>query len=303
MNRMSKLMGLAVTALLVLPAASWGQSTGQQQGMGQQGSGMGSGTTQQQTPPPATNASKPDAAATAPPAVDPAQEQAFKKLTALDPSGQPAKPDELLKQTQAFLAKYNTDASKPSPFASRALYMEAAAYNQLDKTTEMFTALQQSLKIDPTNVNSLALYAMTYSRTIDTTKPSAAADEKSVEDAAENALTMLNRMTKPGDVTQEQFDATKNWEMAECYSGLGLVKLQRSDAQGAAADLQKATMLEKNGEPVDLYLYGTALSQSGQYAPAVTAFQACLKDPGGMEDRCKNGLDDAKKKAASAPKQ
>src|SRR5579863_4934920 len=88
MKIMLKTLGLVLATAIVLPAASWAQGMGQQQG-----SGAGMGANKQN--PPATGqqgqAGQQQAAPATPPAapkIDPAEEAAFKKLTTaptLDP--------------------------------------------------------------------------------------------------------------------------------------------------------------------------------------------------------------------------
>jgi hypothetical protein len=71
----------------------------------------------------------------------------------------------------------------------------------------------------------------------------------------------------------------------------------------AALEFGMAVKLENPPDAVDQFLLGITLYDSKQPAAAVAAFSDCLKDPGPMKDMCSSGLSDAKKAAASAPKQ
>lgn len=299
-NMVAKFMGLAVAVIIVAPAPSWGQGMGQQ-GMGQQGTSQQgtAGADKQQGATSPAQGTQP--ATPAPPPVNPAEEAAYKKLTAVPTGGQTSDPAAIVKEAQDFLATYNADPAKPSRYADQAYYMEAAAYMQLNKPTEMSAALDNSLKLNPNNVDSLAIFSMVSSRRIRAGSPNAAADEKKTEDAARQCIQIIGQLTKPDGITDEAFAASKDEKGAMCHSGLGLVELIEGKTTEAAQELQQATRLENDSDPVDLYLWGTALEDSKQYNAAENAFQTCLKDPGPMANNCKNGLDDSKKKAAAQP--
>jgi tetratricopeptide (TPR) repeat protein len=287
-----KVFGIALAASLAIPAASFGQGMGGQQGGGM-GSGMG-GQQQQQNPPPAQGQATPPAT---PPPVDPVEEAAFKKLAKADNADATA----VSNQASDFLKKYPT-----SKYAAQVYAQLAGAEMQLDHPDKALVAGKKSLDLShDTNVDALSVMAVVMSRRFDPQKPTAAADLAAIEAYARQGIQLLNGLVKPPEADEATFTKTKSQRLAMCYSGLGLALLDEGKNAEAAQNFAEATKLENPPEPVDLYLLGTALFESKQFAPAVTAFESCIKEAGamqGMEDlsgRCKSKLTESKKQAAT----
>src|SRR5579864_5837983 len=98
-NMTLKVTGLAIAMFLALPAISMaqtmGQGMGQSTGMSQSNGQMSTPPNQQQAPPDTKQAAPATAAA---PVLDPKEEEAFKKLAAM----QMSKPDEVAKAGESF---------------------------------------------------------------------------------------------------------------------------------------------------------------------------------------------------------
>jgi tetratricopeptide (TPR) repeat protein len=292
MKIMVKTLGLALATVMMLPAASWAQGMGQQQG-----SGAGMGANKQN--PPATGQqgqTGQQAAPATPPAapkIDPAEEAAFKKITTtptLDPKT-------AAQNGEDFLKKYPT-----SIYVGRVDGLLAGAYMQLNDPAKAQAAGLKSLADNPNNVDALAVLAVVMSRSnMDTSQPGAAQRLQDAEKYARTGIDQLTALQKPADQTDADFNKLRDSKLAMCYSGLGLVEYSQNKAADAALQFSEAVKRENPPEPVDQYLLGMALMDNKQYAGAVTAFQDCLKDPGPMQQRCSEGLKDSKQKAAAQP--
>lgn len=308
-NTTCRYLGIAVAAMMALPAASFAQGMGQQQGMGQS-SGMSqsndkmsSSPSQQQGQQGQAGQAKPGTPATPPaaPAIDPAEEAAYKALMR---PGADAKRVAL--EGEAFLVKYNSNKDKPSTFADRVYGALASAYMNLNDTDKMTNACRMALTLNPNNVDVLAIWSMASSRRLDPSRPDAKQQIQSTEDMARHGIELLNVVVKPEGITDEEFLRNKNEKLAMCHSGLGLAEYNEGKFTEAASEFDIATKLETPPDSVDLYLLGVSSEAAKLYPAAVAAYQACAKEAGPMQERCQTSLAEAKKLAAtqlSTPKQ
>jgi tetratricopeptide (TPR) repeat protein len=242
---------------------------------------------------------KPATPAPAAPTTSPAEEAAWKKLsttTSTDAS-------EVAKDGEDFLKKFNSDPAKPSIYADKVYGQLAAAYMQLNEPDKMFAALRKALDINPDNIEALAIMSMAGSRRIDPKAPNAPDKEKATEAMARRGIELLNALQKPDSMTDAVFTTSRDEQLAMCHSGLGRVDQLEGKPVEAAQEFAMAVKLETPPDAVDEFLLGVSLSDSKQFGAAVSAFTDCLKDPGPMKEMCTNALSEAKKAAASAPKQ
>ena len=81
------------------------------------------------------------------------------------------------------------------------------------------------------------------------------------------------------------------------YSGLGLVYYRRQNYQESVKELQQATQGIATPDPVDYYVLGSELQNLGRFSEAFDAFEKCGSFPGALQDRCKQGAEQAKNNA------
>jgi tetratricopeptide (TPR) repeat protein len=285
-NLTLKVAGLAIATLLALPAISMAQTMGQSTGMG---SGMSTPPNQQaqQTPPDKQAAPATPAA----PTLDPKEEDAFKKVAAMEMS----KPDEVAKAGENFAKTYTKSNHLETVYS-----IMATAYMQMNDQANLMKYGRLTLQMNPNNIDGLAVMTVSTARTIDPAqKMDATNKEKQVDDWGGKCIKALQDLIKPDNITDADFARSRDGKMAMCYSGLGLSAYNEGKVADAIKDFSMATKLEgAQPDPVDLYLLGVALSSSKQYPDAITAFQACIKDGDpGMTPRCQEELNNTKKLA------
>jgi tetratricopeptide (TPR) repeat protein len=287
-NTTLKFLGLGLAAAVVFSPVARGQM-GQQdtsprtQGMGGMapnlvvGQQSTQGAAQSQTPPGQT---------ATPPPVDPAEEAAFKAI-----STKADDPKKVIADTKDFLTKYPN-----SRYNSMVYYRQASAYLQLQDAKDAGVAAQKSIDLNRANADALPLIAYLIARQIDN-GPNAQKEIQAAEQYAHDAIQLLNALQKPADMSDADFEAQRKEKLSMAHSALGLAYLNEGkNAEGAQA-LAEAIRLSATPDPVDQYLLGVAYENTKQYSQAVTAYEACSKDPS-IGDRCRTGLKETKDKAA-----
>jgi tetratricopeptide (TPR) repeat protein len=306
-----RIAAMAVPVLLVLPAAVWCQSSAQggqssqgqqaqsqqqqqgqqgQQAQGQQGQ-QAQGQQQQQGQQGAQGQQSPPPAA---PAVDPAEEAAYKQVT----SNTVTDPKAVVAAGEDFLKKYPN-----SRYVGFVYARLTSAYYTLGDADKMIADGNKALELIPDNVDVLAIMAVATSRRIDPSQLDADQKMRATETYAKNGIMLMNQLQKPADANEEQWNHARDEKLAMCYSALGLVYLHRNSATEAVQALTEATKLENPPDPVDQYLLGVSLKATKDYANAITVLDACAKQDGPMQPRCKQELESVKKAAANVPKQ
>jgi tetratricopeptide (TPR) repeat protein len=299
-NMKVKVSGLAIAMLLALPLISAAQGMGQTQGMGQS-SGMGTSTANGKMSTPPNQAQNPpdtkQAPPAAPPALDPKEEDAFKKLSVMQNSD----PKDIVKTGDDFAKNFPKSNHLETVYS-----IMAAAYMQIGDDSNLFKYGNKTLAMNPANIDALAVMTVATARRIDPDqRVDAANKEKQVDDWGGKCVNALNALVKPDGVSDADFARSRDGKLAMCYSGLGQTALFEGKVPDAVKDLTMATKLEgSQPDPVDLYLLGVSLSAGKQYNEAVTVFQQCIKDSNQtMVPMCQEKLNEAKKEAAKAPKQ
>lgn len=299
-NKKCTYLSLVAAVAIVLPAACWSQGMSQQQS-----SGSSQGMNGQMAAPPSQQGqttqkpATPAQATPPPPVTSPAEEAAWKSLS----SGGATDPKKVAADAEDFLKKYNTPPAH-SIHADGAYAVLAGAYMQMPNSEDkMFAALKEALTLNPENIDAMAIMVKARSRRIRPSDPSSPQVEKGMEDMAHHCIEVLTALMKPAGVSDADFALTRDAKLAMCHSGLGRVEQLEGRDSDASTEFAMAVKLENPPDAVDQYLLGATLIDSKQPAAAVAAFSDCLKDPGPMKDLCSTGLSDAKKAAASAPKQ
>ncbi len=89
------------------------------------------------------------------------------------------------------------------------------------------------------------------------------------------------------------------------YGGLGIIAFRRQHFAEAVPNFEQAVKLDPTPDPVNYFLLGLSYEKTSHFDDAVAAFNKCAAVPGGLQEKCKTGVDEAKKLGAtqlSAPK-
>lgn len=176
------------------------------------------------------------------------------------------------------------------------------AYLATQQVEKMFAAGEKALELNPDNVDVLPLLGWVMPRRFDPNALDAQQKLEKAEQYSQRGIELLEALQKPAEIAEEQFTQAKKEKLAMCHSGLGLVNLHRQKFPDAIKELETATQLSANPDPIDYFLLGVAYQQTQRFSDAVSAFEKCGSFPSQLQDRCKAGLEEAKKRAASQPK-
>jgi len=282
-KRIGKMLVLILPALLIFVFVECAAGAGRGQGYGQG----------QQAPPKAP--AQPGQAATAPaeppaPPVNAEEEAAYKAFYE-------AKPTEIQSQIQLgeeFLKKFPESRYREGIYSRlTGVYLTAG---QEDK---MFAAGEKALELNANNVDVLSLMAMVLSRRA--TPGALDADQKlqKSERYSTQAINLLTTIQKPEALSEEDFTRAKNDKLSMCHSGLGFVHFHRQKFADSATALEQATKLASAPDVADFFVLGLAYHNTQRHADAVTVFERCAEAAGPLQERCKQGLEQAKKLAGT----
>ena len=147
---------------------------------------------------------------------------------------------------EAFLAKY-TDAQ---PAVKGYVYTEMlAALQQLGDSAKAISTAKDLLKIDPNNLEALRYLSFTFPFTFKPSDADAATQLSDAETNAKHGLELLGKVSKPANMTDEQFQAAIKPVRAVFNNTIGFVALQRKDYAGAITSLKSAL----EDDPNNLY--------------------------------------------------
>lgn len=277
-------LALAVLAGLLLPAAAWAQNPPPPQ-PGQQPKEQPQQQPRRPWDPPAQGEAQPQPGA-AP--VDPAEDADYWAFLAA-PNDDPKR---LIELGEGFIEKY--PESRYREFVYSRLASAFLANNNVEKMMEVG---EKALALNPDNVDVLALLSWVMPRRIGQGLDAEQTLQKS-ERYAKHAVSLLENLTKPETLTEEQFTQARDEKLSMCHSGLGLVFYHRQRYADSAAEFEKATTLSPNPEPVDIYLLGLAYANSNRFADAANAFGRCAQIQWDWQQRCRSSQAEAQQRAA-----
>ena len=203
--------------------------------------------------------------------------------------------DKKIKLGDAFLAKY------PGDRYSAAVYEELCyTYYEKKDLASFYMFSDKGLALFPDDVHLLALNGWVTPRAFTPDEPGADTKLDNAESQARHALDVLSKMEKPTNLTDEQFAQFKTGEAAVAHSGLGLIHFRREHYDDSAKELQIAIAGEANPDTTDLFILGADLENMSRYKEAADAFDRCAQIAGVMQDRCKQYVGEAMKRAAEA---
>ena len=255
----------------------------------------------QQTPPPAAPGSQSKAqpqtqkngqTAPAAPKADPEEEAAYKAFS----DTKPEDADKRIQLGEQYVQKY------PSGKYLEPVYqgLTTAEYSKQD-LPKMYADADKTLALNPDDVNVLVLVGWVIPHNYDPNDLAADSRLDKGEKYEKHALEILAALPKPANLTDEQFAKLKAQGEAQAHSGLGLIYFRRQDYEKSIAELKKSTADPANQDATDYYVMGRELGSLKRFSDSADAFQKCAAMPGGLQDRCKQMGEDAKKQAAAQP--
>ncbi|MFB3923329.1 MAG: tetratricopeptide repeat protein [Terriglobia bacterium] len=155
-------------------------------------------------------------------------------------------PTKKLSLAEAFLQKY------PSSFVADLVYVTMMqACQQLGDGNKALEIGRRALTANPDNIDALTLSAYIFPFVFKGNDPDAASKLSAVENDSKHALELVQKMQKPANVTDEQFNQGIKARRALFNGMLGFVALQRKDYAAAIASFK--TSAEDN--PSDVYTF------------------------------------------------
>ncbi len=298
--RTIKLSGLTVLALFVA-TAGWGQGSAPSQQPSQGGS-SGQGAPPSQPPPsgqlPGAQPAGPSGQLpgtgqpAAPPQANPQEETDYKAFY----DARLGDPQKHIQLGEDFVKKYPT-----SRYVGVVYAVLAGAYMNQGDEDKMFAAAQNSIDHDPDEVDALSLIVWAGARRINPQAPDAAEKFAKYENYANHAITLIAAMVKPGSMDDATFNAARNDKLSMCHSGLGVMDFMRQRYPDAITEMTQAVQLANSPDQVDYYILGRADEYTSHFDDALAALGKCAEIAGGIQDRCKTAIDDAKKRALEQP--
>jgi tetratricopeptide (TPR) repeat protein len=224
----------------------------------------------------------------APPKVDPQEEAAYKAFY----DSNPQDADTRIKLGEAFVQKY------PMSRYDEAVYAGLThAYYAKQDWKNFYASGAKALALNPDDPSVLVIVGWVIPHALNPNDPNASSDLDKAEKYEQHAIEVIGAMTKPANLTDEQFGQTKALLLSQAHSGLGLVYFRRGESEASAKELEQATQASSTPDPTDLFVLGVDLQSLNHYAEAVDAFNRCSQIPGALQDRCKQSADAAKKQA------
>lgn len=230
-----------------------------------------------------------DASQQAAPKVDPQEEAAYKEFY----SASPQDADKKIELGKDFLQKY--------PMSRYAESVDAGlvqAYYLKQDWKNFYATADQALALSPDDAGVLTMVGWVIPHVYNPNDPDAAKSLDKAEQYEKHAMQVVQTMPKPAAMTDDQFAQSKTALLSEAHSGLGLVYFRRQQPEDSVKELQQATQIAQKPDPTDFFVMGIDLQTLGRNPEAADAFNKCAEIPSGLQDRCKQSAETAKKQAA-----
>jgi tetratricopeptide (TPR) repeat protein len=210
--------------------------------------------------------------------------------------------DKRIPAAEAFLQKHPQSQYRPAMYQTL-----VSGYLSKQEVPKMIDAGEKEIALNPNDTPILGLMGQTLARTLNPKAPDALAQLNKAELYSKRAIEVTPTLTKPAELSDEQFNNAKNNALEMAYSGLGLVYLQKGQYDQAIPTLEQSLKTDNHSEPdpVNLYLLGLANEKASHFDAATAAFTKCAAIQSSLQANCKNGIETAKKASStqlSAPK-
>ncbi len=205
----------------------------------------------------------------------------------------PAEPDKKIQLGNAFLEKY-----PKSIFAEAVDAGLTNAYYAKQDWKDFYDTADKALALKPDDVDVLTTVGWVIPHVYNPHADDADKLLDKAESCEKSAIQVLTTMPKPATLTDAQFAAAKAQKAMQAHSALGLVYFRREDYSNSVKELQQSTANNSSPDQTDLFVMGMDLQNLDRFAEAADAFVHCSQIAGGLQDRCKQNADLAKKQAA-----
>jgi tetratricopeptide (TPR) repeat protein len=203
-------------------------------------------------------------------------------------------PDKKLRMVEEFEKRF------PNSQLLSYAYTQAANANQQKGDLEGTVAYgEKSLKLDPDNVFSLILVALTLPQPkMQRSSPAESAKRLSEsEEDAKRALSLVDKLPKQPNETDEQFQKRKSGFLSDAHEALGMVHLQRDESDKAIEEFKTAISQSVSPNPQLYYRLGEVYANDGKKSEAVEAFTKASEQGQGtvMKELADREIDKLKK--------
>jgi tetratricopeptide (TPR) repeat protein len=204
--------------------------------------------------------------------------------------------DKKVKTGEEFLRKYSN--SQLLPFVYSIL---SVTYIQGGQPEKGFSDGEKALALRPNDTRTLANLAQAMARLTNADAPQLI--EKS-EKYATQCIQITPTLSKPLNVSDQDWAADNNKNLAMAHSALGTINLRRGNFSQAVTDLQEAVRLDGGKDVTNYYLLGVASLNSSHYPEAADAFSKCAAPtaPANLQPTCRDGGAQAQKHITAATK-
>jgi len=178
-------------------------------------------------------------------------------------------PDKKLRMVEEFEKQF------PNSQLLSYVYTQAAnACQQKNDMNGILSYSEKSLKLDPDNIYTLILVAITLPQPqMQRVEPAIAAKRLAEADEdAKRALALMDKLAKRPNETDEQLQERKSALQSEGHAALGMVHLQRDEPDKAIEEFKTAVSLEATPEPQIYYRLGEVYANEGKKTEALAAF-------------------------------
>jgi tetratricopeptide (TPR) repeat protein len=223
------------------------------------------------------------------PKVDPKEEADYKAF--YESNTQDA--DKKIELGKDFLQKYPMSRYVESVDAGL-----VQAYYLKQDWKDFYATSDQALALNPDDAGVLTVTGWVIPHVYNPNDADAPKSLDKAEQYEKHAMQVIQAMPKPAAMTDEQFAQSKTALLSEAHSGLGLVYFRRQQLDDSVKELQQATQSAPKPDPTDFFVMGVDLQSLGRNSDAMDAFNKCAEIPSGLQDRCKQSAETAKKQTA-----
>lgn len=162
---------------------------------------------------------------------------------------------------------------------------------------------EKAVELDPDRPDVLAILSQLYARRSRQGELDNRAKMQKAETYAKHALELIETLSKPSGMDDDQFVRQKETIAIMAHSGLGLTYFNSRRYALAVGELKVATEPKyAQVDPVDFYVLGLTYLNTQKYAEAVTALQRAYDETQGpFKDAVNQQLANAKRLAANPP--
>jgi tetratricopeptide (TPR) repeat protein len=178
-------------------------------------------------------------------------------------------PDRRLRMVEEFESKF------PDSELMSSVYTQAArAYQQKGDMNKVVEYGEKSLKLDPNNLFSLLMVAITLPqpRMLEENSGLVAQRLSMADDYANRALKLIDTLPARPNETDEELKKRKDGLAADAHTALAMVYMQRDQSEKAIEEFKTAISLSQTPNPQLYFRMGEIYANSGKNAEAIEAF-------------------------------